>query len=206
MKRSCAILCHLWPVSIHHTFLILSQERHDCREKVISRIMCALILSTNFVWNISHSTKKSAEYYHNLHMSSCKVLILIDFNKPWIFSTECRKILKCLVSWKSVQWQPSYSMRTDRQTDMHDDANSCFSQHCEGACKAVRNSFLWTWKVHYSAHKTFIGLLLTLWAYILHTKASNKSTPPPPSLPQGYAEISTLGHVGGGNNCGGNTL
>jgi len=29
----------------------------------------------------------------------------------------------------------------DRQTDMHDDANSRFSQYCEGSCKAVRNSF-----------------------------------------------------------------
>ena len=54
------------------------------------------------------------------------------------------------------------------------------------------------------AHKTFIGLLSALWAYILHTKTSNKSNLP--AVPQGYAEISTLGYVVGDNSCGGDTL
>jgi hypothetical protein len=40
-------------------------------------------------------------------------------------------------------------------------------------------------------------------AYIPHTKASDKSNP---SVPLGYAESRTLGHVGGGNRCGGDTL
>jgi hypothetical protein len=44
-----------------------------------------------------------------------------DFNDTWIFSTEFIKI-KYEISWKSVQWLPSFSVRmdgrTDRRTDM----------------------------------------------------------------------------------------
>jgi hypothetical protein len=41
------------------------------------------------------------------------------------------------MSWKPIQWEPSYSMRTDRRTDgrmdKHDEANTRFSQSCERA-------------------------------------------------------------------------
>ena len=51
------------------------------------------------------------------------------------FPRHIRKILKYQIPWKSVQWEPSCSMRTDRQTDRHDEANSRFSQFCERAWK-----------------------------------------------------------------------
>jgi hypothetical protein len=40
-------------------------------------------------------------------------------------------MLKYQVSWKSVQSEPSCSMDTDGRTDVHDDANSPFSQFWE---------------------------------------------------------------------------
>jgi hypothetical protein len=49
-------------------------------------------------------------------------IFLSDFNQTWTFSRYWRKILQYQISWKSVKWEPSYSMRTDgrahRWTDM----------------------------------------------------------------------------------------
>jgi hypothetical protein len=42
-------------------------------------------------------------------------LFLTDFDKDQIFSTEFRKKFpKCQILWNSVQWDPSFSVRTDR--------------------------------------------------------------------------------------------
>jgi hypothetical protein len=47
-----------------------------------------------------------------------KYQLLSDFNDTWIFSTDFRKKLTYQVSSKFVQYEPSYSMRTDAQTDI----------------------------------------------------------------------------------------
>ena len=44
-------------------------------------------------------------------------LSLPEFNEIWIFLTDFVEILKYQISWKSVQWQPNCSMRTDGRTD-----------------------------------------------------------------------------------------
>ena len=49
-------------------------------------------------------------------------LFLYDVTVTWIFSTDFRKIMKYQISWKSVQWEPSCSMRTDGH-----EANNRFS-------------------------------------------------------------------------------
>ena len=46
-----------------------------------------------------------------------QALFLSDFNKIWLFSTYFRKILQYKISWESVQWEMSCSMRMDEHTD-----------------------------------------------------------------------------------------
>jgi len=43
-------------------------------------------------------------------------LLLSYFKKTWIFGSCFKKIIKYQIPWKSVQWKPSCSMRTDGQT------------------------------------------------------------------------------------------
>jgi len=50
------------------------------------------------------------------------LLMLGDFNKTWIFSTDFRKLVSIKSYEKSVQWEPRLSIwtdehRTDGQTD-----------------------------------------------------------------------------------------
>ena len=54
----------------------------------------------------------------NVYWPSCNApLFRWDFNKSWIFSTGCRKILQYKISWKSVLWDQSCSTRAEIQTD-----------------------------------------------------------------------------------------
>jgi hypothetical protein len=60
--------------------------------------------------------------YVGLHVKY--LLFLSDFNINRILSTDFRKILEYQIPWKSVECEPSYSMRTDRRTDKDDEVNN----------------------------------------------------------------------------------
>ena len=101
-------------------FSAFSKKYHNFPEKKLLNIKCVLIFSTIFSWNISHSMKNSARYYHKctLHGSSCKHPLFLSYFNQTNFLDSFRKILKYQISWKSVQWEPNSPVRTDRRTDM----------------------------------------------------------------------------------------
>ena len=55
------IICGLSGCTIFST---LSHKWHNFRRKRLLNTNCVLIFSATFVWNISHSKKNSARYYH----------------------------------------------------------------------------------------------------------------------------------------------
>jgi hypothetical protein len=79
--------------------------------------MRVLIFSTTFAWNISHSKKEWASCDHN-----CIFVFMYSTGyscqRTWVFASEFGKMYKYKIAWKPVQWEPSFSMRTDRHTDM----------------------------------------------------------------------------------------
>ena len=78
--------------------------------------MCFLIFYTTGVRNVSHSKNKWARYDQKciLVFNVNYPCFLSGFNKTWIVLVDFRKLLQCRISWKSVQWEPSCSMRTYR--------------------------------------------------------------------------------------------
>ena len=60
---------------------------------------------------------------------------------------------------KIFQWERSCSLRTKgRQTDRHDEANSCFSQFCERVQKLFVHNVLNTGPTKWSLFSVFLGL------------------------------------------------
>ena len=98
-------------------FSILSHERHVFRKKK------RLLNIKNILWFSLHILSKTfliQDYFgeilpqmNNVSLHIKYPLFLPDFNEPWIFQSDFRKILKYKISRKSVLWKPGCSMQTD---------------------------------------------------------------------------------------------
>ena len=116
-------------------YFLISSQQHDIRGGLLN-IKCVFWFSLHLSEIFLILRRAERDMIINLYWFSVKYpLFLSDFNDTWIFSTDFLKIIKYLILWKSVQWDPSCSMRTDgqRQTGRNAAANSRFSQFCERA-------------------------------------------------------------------------
>jgi hypothetical protein len=122
--------CRLWPAPVYNIFPHYLINGTIFKKKLLNT---KWILIFSMASNISHSKMKWARYN-----KKCIVFIMLStcyscpiLMKTWIFSGVFPKIVKYKISQKSVQWEPSCSMRMDGWTDKHDKANGHLSQFCE---------------------------------------------------------------------------
>lgn len=114
----CAVLhFSLWPVWLYQASSHYVTNNAIFGEKKLSNLKCLFWFSvaTTFVWSISYSQKIQQLYFVNLHrhsykiaLYSCNILIKCE-NSRYIFGYYSIK----KVSWKSVQWESSFSVWTD---------------------------------------------------------------------------------------------
>ena len=114
-RSALAPCCHLWLAQLYNIFShCLINGTILEKKNVTEQEICALISFITFVWNISHSKKNERDMIKSVYWSVCKYpLVLSYLNEAWICSTDFRKIFKYQISWKSIQWEPSCSIRTD---------------------------------------------------------------------------------------------
>jgi hypothetical protein len=109
--------CHLWPVRFHNIFLHYLKNGRIKKQKIEHK-MCVFDLLYKFcLKHFSFQEDLSeiwSEKYVGLHAKY--TLFLSFFNATLIFLTDFLKMLKYTIAWKSVQWELTCLMRTDRQT------------------------------------------------------------------------------------------
>jgi len=96
-------------------FSTLSHERHDFRKNIIGHKIFILIFSTSFVSNISHCKKNWVRYYYYYYYCYIPRPSFHILNKLK-FSRQVFEKYSYQISWKSVQWESSCSIRTDGRT------------------------------------------------------------------------------------------
>jgi len=86
---------------------------------LLLNIICVLIFSARFVWNIPDcERKRERTAVTTVHKSSCTIHAIAGrFHSKLNFSTDLGKILKYRISWTEVHWEPSCSMPADRRTN-----------------------------------------------------------------------------------------
>jgi len=144
----------LWLICLYRIFDI-SRKRHDFRGegRNIKHKMC---FDYNFVWNISHSKKNSARCFHYVHTCSCLVSVIFasHFMRrefPWQSFHKYSDI--------KFQGNPSSGSHEGRQTYVHGEANSRFSQFCECVLIVPRCWVIFRIVWVCGVHEAFIGLL-----------------------------------------------
>ena len=117
----CVVICGLSACTTFFFFTLSHTGTISEKKKGIEHKKCDLISSTILSETLIIPTRIqryviTKVQYIGIHVK-CP-LFLSDFNKTWIPSIDLRKMPKYEVSWKSFDWEPSCSMRTDGQTDM----------------------------------------------------------------------------------------
>jgi len=127
IQSACAILyCHLWPVRFYSAFPHYLTKGVVSGKKVTEHKMSVVVFSTTFAWNTSHLRRNGRDMDKNVHMSLCKVpVILFRFKEMKIprqifgiiriYQLPCKIRQVAAKLFHAGGWM---EWRTDRQTDM----------------------------------------------------------------------------------------
>jgi hypothetical protein len=122
MQCACfPLCCHLRPARLYNIFshFLIHGTIFGDKKKLLN-VNCVLWFSLKYLSETLLTVRRTArDIIINAHRSSCKVpAILVRCNQIWIFSTDFRNLLKHQTSWKSVNCEPNYSIRTERRRDI----------------------------------------------------------------------------------------
>jgi hypothetical protein len=109
--------CHLWPAPLYNIFphyLNIFGKKKSLNTKSGFWFSLQVLSETFFI--LRREERDMTKMYIGLRV--IYPLFSSPFNENWILSTDFRKILRYHISWNSVQWEPSFSVRTDRLTDV----------------------------------------------------------------------------------------
>jgi hypothetical protein len=111
--------CYLWPVQFYNIFPRYLINGTTSEKKNLLNIKCVFwfslqLLSETFVILKRHEREIIKKMCIGPYVK-CPLCFSV-FNEAWNFSTDFRNIFKYQISWKSLQWEPSCSMRTDGKT------------------------------------------------------------------------------------------
>ena len=106
--------------------------------------MCVSILCTVFVWNVFHPKKMSARCDKKYICLLVKYTLFYQILMKLLFSKTCfRETLIYKISWQSVHWNLSFSIRTVGQTDGRTDLkNLIMAQLNKQPTSCNNNGFL----------------------------------------------------------------
>jgi hypothetical protein len=118
-RNAHAPYCHLWPVRLYNIFQLYLINGSILEKKNIEHKCVFFYFFYKFCLKIFSLQEELSEIWPKIYIGLCVKypLLLSDFNDNWTFSTYFLKICKCQISLKSVEWEPSCSMRTDGRTD-----------------------------------------------------------------------------------------